>query len=411
MRILVTGASGFSARFLVAFLRTQDCVLYRTDITPANNPLPAFETQKATIEEFSRCDLVCEDDVRALVATVAPDRIYHLAGTFTNDFETDYKANVLATRNLLEGMRRSAHPCRILLVGSSGEYGLIDPRDNPVKEEQPLRPVSIYGLSKVYQTYLAKYYVAVHKINIVMARPFNLLGRGISPRLFVGHVYEQIEAYRGGRINKICVGNLDSRRDYIPVEEAVRAYVLIMERGATGEIYNVGSGASVKIGSLLERLLKENGLGMDAVEQHLPSPGGKLDVSDLYADLTKLRALTVCLSVVLEPPLEVPPLSAGRQRDAVGKAGLDFDLFAKGFFHLAYERWHRALVIRSLTDNGQAESIRSALLNEELSYSMNPVLHQVEINVIKYVRGDVYASRCRDQVDGLSSRQGHQWQD
>lgn len=280
MRILVTGANGFSARHLIGHLSEQGCgEVYCAGLRPTRDA------------NFFQCDLTRENKVAELIARAEPDQIYHLAGTFTNDYQTDYAANVLCSRNLLETVRRTRRRCRVLLVGSCAEYGLVAAEDNPVKEEHQLLPVSIYGLTKVYQTYLAKFYVIVHKLDVVMARPFNLLGRGISSRLFVGHVYGQIEAYRKGEIANVSVGDLESRRDYIAVEDAMRAYAVIMQRGVTGEVYNVGSGFSIKIRDLLERMLKENGLGMDAVTQMHPAAGDKLDVRDLFADISKFRSL------------------------------------------------------------------------------------------------------------------------
>ena len=293
MKILVTGSNGFSARHLLRYLKGQDCWdIYCADVKPPRDEPPRPDGALGDPKtDFFQCDLACEDDVVKLIECVMPDRIFHLAGKFTNDFNVDYAANVLSGRNLLESVQRARRPCRILLVGSSAEYGLVPPEDNPVKEDHPLQPISIYGLTKAYQTYLARYYFAVHKMDVVAARPFNLLGRGVSRELFVGHVYEQIDAYRSGRIAKISVGNLESRRDYIPVEDAVRAYAVIMERGVSGEIYNVGTGASIQIRTLLQQILKEGGLGMDVVEEQDSTINHKLEVSDLFADVTKLRAL------------------------------------------------------------------------------------------------------------------------
>ena len=281
MKILVTGANGFSARYLIEHLSQHGCgEIYRTDLMSAGDA------------RFFQCDLAQENQVATLIQHVEPDQIYHLAGTFTNDYQTDYDANVLSSRNLLETVRASGRRCRLLLIGSCAEYGSLAAAESPVSEEHQLLPVSIYGLTKVYQTYLAKFYVAVHKLDVVIARPFNLLGPGMSSRLFVGHVYEQIAAYRKGEIAKISVGNLESRRDYISVKDAVCAYATIMQSGAAGEVYNVGSGSSVKIRDLLERLLKENGLGMEVVEQMHPAMGNKVDISDLFADVRKLSSLS-----------------------------------------------------------------------------------------------------------------------
>jgi GDP-4-dehydro-6-deoxy-D-mannose reductase len=290
MTILVTGSNGFAAGHLVRYLRTQGCdEICGTDVT--SRPEQRRTAGDPDID-FFQCNLAGEEAVKALIEHVRPGQIYHLAGTFTNDFRTDYVANVLTSRNLLECVRRSTRACRILLVGSSAEYGLVAAADNPVNEEHQLRPVSLYGLTKVYQTYLAKFYFDVHKSDVVIARPFNFFGRGISRQLFVGRVYEQIEAYRSGKISKISVGSLDSRRDYIAIEDAVRAFEAIMCSGVAGEIYNVGSGSSLRIRDLLERLLTENGLEMEVVQQSIPSTGDKVDVTDLFADIRKLRSLS-----------------------------------------------------------------------------------------------------------------------
>ena len=100
----------------------------------------------------------------------------HLAGSFTNDYELDYAANVLSTKNILDALLSSECKARILLIGSAAEYGAIDEEENPIAETHPLKPISIYGLTKVLQTQLMDYYYRMHQINIVMARTFNILG-------------------------------------------------------------------------------------------------------------------------------------------------------------------------------------------------------------------------------------------
>ena len=283
MRILVTGALGFSGRHLVEQLKQAGA-----------DDIYCADFKSGTAGEFLQYDLTSEDAAGDLVERVIPDQIYHLAGTFTNDYNTDYAANVISGRNLLESVRKVNRQCRVLLVGSSAEYGVTLPEQNPIREDCALRPVSIYGLTKVFQTYLGIFYVSVHNLDIVTVRPFNLLGRGISARLFVGHVYQQIEEHLGGKRTKISVGNLESRRDYLAIEDAARAYIGVMQKGLTGEIYNVGSGASISIRSLLERILAESGLGMNVVEERPAAVDNKLDVANLFADVSKLRSLMSC---------------------------------------------------------------------------------------------------------------------
>ena len=137
------------------------------------------------------------------------------------------------------------------------------------------------------------YFWRLHRVDVVMARPFNLIGRGQSNRLFVGSLYGQIERYQRGEIKRITVGNLGSRRDYISVQEAVRAYRLVMNRGLSGQIYNIGSGRSISIEVLLKSILEEHGLDMNIVERKALSErdAKKIDVPEIYADIRKLNAL------------------------------------------------------------------------------------------------------------------------
>ncbi len=280
MRILVTGAGGFSGRHMVEYLRKNSSAEICGSSLRARNG-----------ENWVSGDLTSEGATATLIGRIRPNQVYHLAGRHSNDFQTDYRANVLSTRNLLESVVNIKLECRVLLIGSSAEYGAVAEEDNPVKEDHPLAPMSIYGLTKVYQTYLMRFYCAFYDMNIVMARPFNLFGMGMSGELFVGRVYEQIEAYRAGIVSKITVGNLEHRRDYIGIEQAIRYYTVIMQRGKAREIYNVGSGASIKVRDLLQRILEENGLGMDVVEERAFRPTSKFDVKDLFADVSKLKAL------------------------------------------------------------------------------------------------------------------------
>jgi GDP-4-dehydro-6-deoxy-D-mannose reductase len=280
MRVLITGVRGFTGRHLLEHLgNSSDAEVFGADIGEDLDP------------KFHACDLTDCKSVSALLHAVEPDRIYHLAGTFTNNYEIDHRTNVLITKNLLDEVVAGLHKCRILLVGSSAEYGLVHGSDNPVNESHPLNPVSIYGLTKVYQTYLMKLYCSLHNLDIVMVRPFNLMGKGISERLFVGRVQRQIVDYKAGVVDRIRVGNLDNCRDYIHIAKAVSDYALVMKAGTSGEVYNVGSGKSIVMRDLLSNILQENGLDVSVVESMPSRLGNKMDIAEIYADITKIDDL------------------------------------------------------------------------------------------------------------------------
>lgn len=280
MKILITGAAGCTASSLIPLLASNpahDLVL--TDVAAVASPLGQI------------CDLTDTAAVNSLLTSVRPRQIYHLAGSFSNDYETDYRVNVLAAKNLMEGCLQLQLECRILLVGSSAEYGLISAEDNPVSELQLLNPVSIYGVTKAMQTHMMKYYYYVHNLDVVMARTFNLIGKNMSNRLFIGRLYEQIEKFKKGEIEKITLGNLDNRRDYLPVNAAVSCYRTIMNNGEAGEFYNVGSGTSITMRELLKKILADNGLSETVVEAGVVPSVNKLDVKDMYADIRKISKL------------------------------------------------------------------------------------------------------------------------
>lgn len=282
MRVLITGACGFSAHYLIKLIDAEPgCEVYLTDHISGG------------LKDVLKCDLTQKSQVEELISKIRPERIYHLAGSFTNNYDLDYSVNVLGTKNILDALLKFKITCRVLLIGSAAEYGFIKVRDNPISENYPLQPARIHGLTKVYQTYLMNFYCQVYQMDLVMARTFNLFGgsKQISKLLFVGKIYEQIEKVKRRELSKISVGNLEAKRDYIDIQEAVKYYQKIMEQGSSGQVYNVGSGKSVKMRELLDSVLKEAGLNMSVVEEKGPKVSDKTDISEIYADLRKIKTL------------------------------------------------------------------------------------------------------------------------
>ena len=279
MTILITGASGFSGKCLTQTLVGEKTLLVRTP-----DYLEIANCKTVT------CDLLEIETVKNVVKELMPTEIYHLAGSFTNDYEVDFRLNVTATKNLLDSVKQYVPTARILLVGSAAEYGLITNDQCPVKEDSPLQPCNVYGLTKIYQKYLMDFYAGSFSLDIVMARPFNLYGRDISPRLFIGKVYREIAKFKNGITTEISLGNLNSERDYISIEKAISHYIKIMASGLKGEIYNVGLGVPTRTGEILKVILEEEGLDMSAIRANTRNT--QLNDSDrIYADISKLKGL------------------------------------------------------------------------------------------------------------------------
>ena len=278
-RALVTGANGALGRVLAARLAAAPgwsvVATSRHAVGPGVEPL----------------DVQCGDSVARTIARTRPDVVFHLAASFSADFDEAYASNVGGTRNLLAALAATAGGPRLVLLGSAAEYGLVRPEENPIRECQPLRPMTVYGLTKAWQTQFGLMHAA-QGADVVVARLFNLLADGMSDRLFVGRVQRQIAAVQADPRAAIEVGSLEAVRDYVPVADAVDQLLAIATCGRSGTAYHVGSGRPVRMRDLLSSMLAERGLDMSIVREASPSATHRgYDVPVAYADMTATDAL------------------------------------------------------------------------------------------------------------------------
>ncbi|MEI7731293.1 MAG: NAD-dependent epimerase/dehydratase family protein [Verrucomicrobiota bacterium] len=279
MKVLITGAAGLLGRALLDRLQQRgDLELHGID----QRPFPLATAHLG--------DLLQPEFVGKLIAELQPDQIYHLAGTFSNDFQTDFSSNVATTRLLLDAVVQHQPAARLLLIGSAAEYGLVRPEENPIREDHALAPVSMYGWAKVCQTQLMGYYQRVRGVDVCMARLFNLSGPA-SPRLFIGRLYQQIDQLRRGEITEIVTGPLGAVRDYLAPEAAAELLEGIMQQGSAGEVYHVASGVPVTMRELMQQVLHQEGLSDCKVREETRALPGKLDIPCIHADMTKTRDL------------------------------------------------------------------------------------------------------------------------
>ena len=291
-RALITGITGFAGGHLAAHLLARgDVEVYGVahavgyGVGHLERPVPV-----------EIADLRDGQVVEEVVVGVRPDHIYHLAAqayvpaAWVAPWET-FEHNVRPELNLLEVMVREGLKARLLVVASNEVYGAVTWERLPVDEETPLEPVNPYGVSKVAQDLLARQYYLSHGVDVIRARAFNHVGPRQSPGFVAANFARQIaETEVGLREAVVRVGNLEAERDFTDVEDVVRAYALLMERGRSGEAYNIGSGRPRSVASLLEGLLKLSGVEV-RVEEDL----GRMrptDVAVIYGDIGKLRGDT-----------------------------------------------------------------------------------------------------------------------
>jgi nucleoside-diphosphate-sugar epimerase len=281
MSILITGATGGFGRIFTKWME-QDA----EDQVVITGRAALFR------HNYFRCDLECADEIRALLKEVRPRRIFHLAGNFDQDFARCLAVNTMSAKLIFDSLLAEKIEARVVLIGSAAEYGVVVPEENPIREDRILRPVSVYGLTKAYQTQLAHYYSHNHGVDAVVARMFNLFAPGLSERLFVGRVEKLIERLDKGEIEMIDLGNLESRRDYVTSEEAIRQIGLIADHGQRGEVYHVGSGKPMQMRELLDVMLIAAGHDWSVVRTGGATSGrAGYDVPAIYADMDKTLAL------------------------------------------------------------------------------------------------------------------------
>src|SRR6202011_367778 len=150
------------------------------------------------------------------------------------------------------------HPMpRVLVVGSGDEYGRPQGRAVRLNEEAPLRPVTPYGVSKVTQDLMALQYFLSRDLPAIRVRPFNHAGPRQAPNFALASFAQQIARIElDKQPPTLQVGNLEARRDFTDVRDIARAYLLAVEKGKPGEVYNIGSGRAPRLRELLSLLLK-----------------------------------------------------------------------------------------------------------------------------------------------------------
>ncbi|MGA2585567.1 MAG: GDP-mannose 4,6-dehydratase [Candidatus Aminicenantales bacterium] len=284
-RVLVTGAAGFVGHHLARHLQEQGLIVHGLDRPGVPPPSDLRITWHA-------CDIIHAAQVAEVVGQVQPDYVFHLAALTKSKSLTDLLAvNVLGTQNVLDALVAARPEARVLVAGSSAEYGLVRPDELPIREDHPLRPLSPYGVSKVAQSLLAAQYVYRHNLAVVRTRTFNLTGPGEPDALVCSAFARQIaEIERGLRPPVLKVGNLESARDFVDVRDAVRAYWLVAKHGEPGEVYNVCSGKASPIRGVLEALFELTPMKVEVLEEAQRRTAW--DVPIQYGDVTKLRDVT-----------------------------------------------------------------------------------------------------------------------
>ncbi|MDP3624749.1 MAG: GDP-mannose 4,6-dehydratase [Methanobacteriaceae archaeon] len=268
--ILITGATGFVGSYLAKELIDQKANVYglirrRADGTKSKNLCDHCIDESFTLIEGDLTDI---SSIAQAIDQSNPDYIFHLAAqsfvarSFENSMETQ-QVNCMGTSNLLEAVRIKNNDAKIIFAGSSEEYGLVISSQKhyeeakkeygtifpdvenipevPIKETNPLRPMSPYAVSKVYGDFLMRNYYHSYGLDTVVSRAFNHEGAGRGLMFVTSVITNQIMKLKFNELDKISIGNINAFRDWSHVKDIVNGYLLLAEKGVSGEVYNQGS--------------------------------------------------------------------------------------------------------------------------------------------------------------------------
>jgi len=250
MKILITGACGFIGRHLVDHIKenAEGTKLYAVDCINNCDYYP---------QNFFQLDLTQEEQVTSIIDLIRPDCIIHLAGLLGNDEPLMiYHANVTALLFILEAVRRMSPHTIVLTAGSAAEYGEVTTNQLPISENTPCRPVNMYGQTKYLASQLIDFYYRAYRLNGMVFRPFQLIGKGISSKLAPGAFAEQIRNAVNRNDSIIKVGNLKSFRDLLDIADAVKAIWLLCQKPAPGQVFNICSGSATQMSVLLNQMIE-----------------------------------------------------------------------------------------------------------------------------------------------------------
>jgi GDP-4-dehydro-6-deoxy-D-mannose reductase len=247
---LVTGAEGFIGSHLIRFLQAKGWGVVGSYLqnNSSFSELPNLS--------FAQCDLRNGQRVTQLIAQYQPTHIFHLGAQSLPtaswaDPVTTFESNIMGSLYLFEAARRAKKLPVIVSACSSAEYGNVPPAAIPVSEEQPLKPLHPYGISKVCQDLLAREYFLDYAIPAVNIRLFNTTGPGKTSDAPSDFVRQIVRIKKGLQAPVIEVGNLQPRRAFLDVQDTIRGFYLAALKGKRGEAYNLCASKTHRIHEIL----------------------------------------------------------------------------------------------------------------------------------------------------------------
>lgn len=266
MRALITGAHGFVGQYLTEYLLSQNDDVWHLD---------------GDIRDYENC--------RNEIDKVRPDHIFHLAAqayvpeSFSNP-KRAFEVNTIGSLNILEAVRQVGIKTKVLLAGTSEEYGSAS---NNSEDSLP-EPKSPYAIAKLAMDYLGRLYAEAYGMDVVVTRAFNHTGAGRGEMYAESSFAKQIALIEDGQQSQLKHGNLQSMRNYTDVEDIVKAYRMAID--LPSDVYNICSHQNYTMEDILALLCEMSESPINLIED--PSRMRPSDFSFARPSARKFQKLT-----------------------------------------------------------------------------------------------------------------------
>jgi GDP-4-dehydro-6-deoxy-D-mannose reductase len=289
MKYLITGCNGFVGSYLIPAItdKHQGDTIVGVDVGPSR-------LHESDVFKYASLNMLDSKAIDETLEKARPDYIIHLASMSSVGYSWQHPTESFTNNtniflNLLESVRVHCPEARILSIGSSEEYGKVSKEELPLSESSPLRPVSPYAVARIAQEHLSIVYSRGFGLNVVCTRSFNHIGPGQSDQFVVSSIAKKLLEHKKGKISKVTVGDTSIVRDFLDVQDVVRAYLLLLEKGISAEIYNICKGTGYSINEVIGEL--SGILGIVPVISADPSLMRPAENPIVIGDNSKIRGL------------------------------------------------------------------------------------------------------------------------
>lgn len=290
MKVWITGAGGMMGSHLAEMLVADGHEVLATYYKPTIDPQEIHGFKAAEVDITDWCSVY--DSMSAF----RPEAVFHLAAqsyptiSWQRPVET-LNTNVIGTATVFEAVRRVAPKARIVVAGSSAEYGFTEENSGPIGEDHRMMPLHPYGVSKVATEMLTYQYVKSYGMHAVTARIFNCTGARKTGDAVSDFVRRCVWLERHPENRLVRVGNLETKRTIVDVRDLNRALIMLMDRGRPGEAYNLGGSTVYRMSEILDLVMKVCSR-KDLVAEIDPKLLRPTDEKIIWGDSSKLTAET-----------------------------------------------------------------------------------------------------------------------